>query len=78
MLLSSDIFNNFAISSIAFLVSGPAYREGTVVEGGLDRMLIMSDAACAKKSDNLTDGKGMECGKNSTVSELATDFVRGI
>ena len=54
-----------------------ACKEGVVVEGGEASMVIMSVAACFKKSSILTSGKGTVVGKNVTVSNVLIILVRG-
>ena len=41
-------FRDVAIFNNAFLVSSPAWRDGTVDDGGDARMETMSNAACCK------------------------------
>ena len=50
----SILFSCVASSSNAFLTGSPACNVGVVVEGGLVRMVIMSVAACLRKSTSLT------------------------
>ena len=61
-------FNIVANSKRSFLVSSPACSDDVVVDGGAVRMVIISVAACVKKSSILTSGKGIDFGKNVTVS----------
>ena len=49
-----------------------------MIDGGLDVIEMMFVAAWVKKYDDLTEGNGVECGKNSTVSELTADLVLGM
>ena len=50
----SILFSCVANSSNAFLTGSPACNVGVVVDGGLVRMVIMSVAACLRKSTSLT------------------------
>jgi len=74
----SVLFNSLAISSIALFISWPACSDGILVEGGLDRIEIISIAACFRKSNNFTKENGIVCRKNSTISEFTMNFVLGI
>ena len=65
---SSACFNIVAKSKRAFLVSSPAFSDGVVVEGGAVRIVIISVAACRKKSSSCISGKGIAFGKKVTVS----------
>ena len=46
-------------------------------DGGCVSMVIISFAACFRKSVNLTSGMGMVCGTNVTVSHIRVILVRG-
>jgi hypothetical protein len=48
-----------------------------MVEGGEASIVIISVAACFKKSSSLTSGKGTVVGKNVTVSHILIVLVRG-
>ena len=53
-IISTTLLSTVAISRSAFLVGSPAWREGVVVEGGAVRIVIISVAACLKKSSSFT------------------------
>ena len=55
----------------------PACRLGTVVEGGLFRIVTMSVAACRRWSVSVTDGKGITVGKKVTELQSLVALVRG-
>ena len=63
--------------SNAFLTGSPASKLGVVVDGGCVKMVMMSVAACLRKSTNFTCGNGTVVGKNVTVSHTLTHFVHG-
>ena len=71
----SNLFNNFAISSIVFLLVEPACSDRTVIDIDFNKILMILDAACTRKSANFTNRNEMECEKNSTMSEFTTDLV---
>jgi len=71
----SALFNSLAITSIALFTSWPACSNGTLVEGSLDKMEMMSVVAYSRKSNNFTEGNGILYGKNSTVLEFTMDFA---
>ena len=50
-------FREVARSSKALQIGSPACKEGVVVEGGCVKIVMMSVAACFKKSTNLISGK---------------------
>ena len=45
-----------AISSSAFFVVSPACKDGVVVDGGVVRIVIISEAAWRKKCSSFTSG----------------------
>ena len=55
----------------------PAESDGIVVDGGLVKMEVISEAACFKKSVTVTVGNGTVVGKKSTVSQSLSALVRG-
>ena len=55
--------------SKAFLTGSPAARLGVVDDGGAVSSVIISVAACLRWSVSVTFGKGIDVGKNSTVSQ---------
>ena len=59
----------------ALRVGSPASKLGDVVEGGTVRMVIISVAACLKKSSKPTFGIGISLGKKVTVSTSLTDLT---
>ena len=63
--------------SNAFLTGSPASKLGVVVDGGFVKMVMISVAACFRKSASLTYGNGTLVGKNVTVSQSLTCLVRG-
>ena len=58
-------------------VGSLASNDGQRVDGGCFKRVIMSVVACQRKSDNLTSGKGIECGKNVAVSTIRSERVLG-
>ena len=66
-----------AIVCSALRTGSPACKVGVVVEGGQASIVMISVAACLKKSSSLTSGKGTVVGKNVTVSHILTVLVRG-
>ena len=70
-------FSCVASVTSAFHTGSPAAKLGVVVDGGCDKMVIMSPAACTKKSYNLISGNGKTVGKNVTVSQSLSALVRG-
>ena len=85
--LSSIAFNvgrisvrlsSLAISKIALFKSSPACSDGIPNFGGLARMDNISVAAYWMKSASLNEGNFIIVGKNSTISEITIDFVRGM
>ena len=64
-------------SSKAFLTGSPAVKDGCVEDGGCVKMVVMSRAACLRKSVMETLGKGTVVGKKSTVSQSLSDLVLG-
>ena len=75
--IASILFNCVASVSNAFRTGSPASKLGEVVDGGCVRRVMISVAACFKKSTSLTCGNGTFVGKNVTVSQALTCFVRG-
>ena len=73
----SILFNCFANVSKALRTGSPASKLGVVVDGGFVRMVMISVAACLRKSTSLTCGNGTLVGKNVTVSHVLVCFVRG-
>ena len=65
------------ISRSALRVVSPACNDGVVVEGGLVRILIISLAACLRKSSKCISGKAISVGKNVTVFESRSLLVLG-
>ena len=63
--------------SNAFLTGSPASKLGVVVDEGLAKMVMISVAACFRKSTSLTCGNGTLVEKNVTVSQSRICFVRG-
>ena len=59
----------------ALHVGSPASKLSVVVEGGAVRMVIISVAACLKKSSKPTFGIGISLGKKVTVSTFLTNLV---
>ena len=53
----------------------PAYKIGIVVDGELANNVIISVAACFRKSTSVIFGKGIDTGKKVTVSKSLTVFV---
>ena len=66
-----------AISISAFLAGSPAYRIVAVVVGGAIRILIITSAACLKKSFVLTFGNKITFGKKVIVPISLTDLILG-
>ena len=54
-----------------------AAKFGVVVDSGCVKMVITSPAACTKKYFNLISGNGTTVGKNLTMSQSLSAFVRG-
>ena len=73
----SILFNCVANVSSALRTGSPASKLGVVVDGGAVKMVMISTAACFRKSVNFTCGNGTLVGKNVTVSHVLTCFVRG-
>ena len=73
----STLFICVANVSNAFLTGSPASRLGVVVDGGCVSMVMISVAACLRKSSNFICGNGTVAGKNVTVSQSLTSLVRG-
>ena len=71
------LFNSVAMTKIAFFVTSPASNEGTVGCGGLLRSVMMSVAACLRKSVMVTSGKLICLGRKVTVSASTSDLVLG-
>ena len=71
-------FSAVAMSNIALYVLSPAFKSGTSIFGGYLNMEIMSVAVCFRKSSDVTEGKGMSCGKKVTVSDILSCLVFGI
>ena len=59
----SILFNCFANVSKALRTGSPASELGVVVDGGFVRMVMISVAACLRKSTSLTCGNGTLVGK---------------
>ena len=74
----SDILNKTESMSNALLTSPPAFSAGNIVEDGFLISDTISVAACFRKSVKVAAGKGVVCGKNSTVSLHVSDLVRGM
>ena len=70
-------FRIVTISRSVFLVGSPASRLGVIVVGDTFRILIISSAACLKKSSVLTFGNEITFGKKVAVSMCLTDLVLG-
>lgn len=66
---SFALFNIFEISSKTLRVLSPACNDGVVVDGELMRMLIISFAACLRKSSRCNSGKEIALENNVTVLE---------
>ena len=66
-----------AIFNSAFLVGSPGSKHGMLDEGGAFRVLIMSTAACQRKSSGFTLGMGNALGKKVTVSTSRSVCVEG-
>ena len=66
----SICFNCDDNSSKAFLTGSPADREGSVVDGGFVKMVVISVAACFRKSVTVTVGNGTVVGKNPQCHSL--------
>ena len=73
----SILFNCVANVRRALRTGSPACKLGVVVDGGAVKMVMISTAACFRKSTSLTCGNGTLVGKNVTVSQFHTCFVRG-
>ena len=73
----SDRFKIVAISKSEFLVGSPASRLGVVVVSVEVRILIISSAACLKKSSVFTFGNEITFGKKVTVSISLTNLILG-
>ena len=73
----STLFSCVAKVNSAFRIGFPASRLGVVVDGGFVKSVIMSVAAYLEKSVSLISGNGTVVGKNVTVSQSLTSFVRG-
>ena len=73
----SILFNCFANVSKVLLTGPPASKLGVVVDGEFVKMVMISVAACYRKSTSLTFGNGTLVGKNITVSHVLSYFVRG-
>ena len=69
--------SSLAIFIIAFLVSSPTSKVGTVDDCVLVSIVTMSSADCLKKSSKLTSGNGILLGKNVTVSVCRSVLVAG-
>ena len=59
----SDLLSVSAIFCRALRVESPASKLGVIVEGGAVRMVIISIAACQKKSSKPNFGIGISLGK---------------
>ena len=58
-------------------VGSPASKEGQMVDGGVFRMVIRSEAVCCRKSRRVILGKGVSCGKKVAVSTIRSVRVFG-
>ena len=61
----------------ALRTGSPACKVGVVGDCGCVRMVIISLAACRRKSSNLISGNGIVLGKKVTVSQSLTVRVLG-
>ena len=59
------------------MLGSPAFKDGTVVEGGDVRMVTMSEAACLKWSVIVTCGNGKTVGIKVTVSQTLSLLLLG-
>ena len=73
----SILFNCVANVSNALRTGPPASKLDEVVDGGFVRRVMISVAACFRKSTSLTCGNGTFDGGNVTLSQALTCFVRG-
>ena len=63
--------------SSEFLIGSPTYKLGVVIEGGAIKIIIMSVAACLKKSSIFTFEKVTLFVKKFTLSTYLSSFVLG-
>ena len=73
----SFLFKIVANFKSALCVVSPASSVGIEEDGGLVKILIMSVAACLKKSAVVIFGKGITCGMNVIVSQSLSLRVFG-
>ena len=71
------LFKIDAISNNAFFVLSPILVVGIIDDGGAVKILMISPAACFKKSSSFTSGIGTLLGKNVTVSTSLSALVLG-
>ena len=75
--VSFILFSCVAKVNNALRTGSPASRLGVVVDGGLVNNVIISVAACVRKSTSVIFGNGTDTGKKVTVSQSLTVFVLG-
>ena len=74
---SVSLFRTVAMSRRAFLFLSPVCRDGVVDVGGEVRIVIISVAACFRKSSIFISGNGTDAGKKVTVLTSLSLLVFG-